>query len=122
MKIIIDTNALMAIAEFKIDIFRELEKLCDFKYNLFIISGTLKELEKIKKEQREKYKRFAKLALALIKFKKVGIIHTGGNVDERLIEYSRQGDLIVTQDLELKKKLTKPYLTIRQKKKVRVVC
>ena len=80
-KIIIDTNALMAIVEFKIDLFSELEKTCDFNYNLFILSGTIDELNKIMDEQRGKYKRAAQLALAILKTKKVEVIKSEGNVD-----------------------------------------
>ena len=117
-KIIIDTNALMAIVEFKIDLFSELEKTCDFNYNLFILSGTIDELNKIMDEQRGKYKRAAQLALAILKTKKVEVIKSEGNVDDKLVECSKNSDIILTQDIALKKRLTKPYLTIRQKRKI----
>jgi len=117
-KIILDTNVLMAITEFKIDIFTELERICDFKYQLFILSGIVKELEKIIAEQRGKYKLAAKLALQILKAKKVEVLESAGNVDDLLTAYSQNGYLIFTQDVELKKRLTKPYFTIRQKKTV----
>lgn len=120
-KIILDTNALMAIAEFKIDLFVELENCCDFKYKLFVLSGTIDELKRIKKNQRGKFKWGAKLALALIKTKNVKIIKERDNVDDILVGYSKKGYLILTQDIGLKRRLTKPYLTIRQKKRVMVV-
>ncbi len=120
-KIILDTNSLMAIAEFKIDLFSELETVCDFSYDLFVLSGTIKELNKIMEEQRQKYKRAAKLALGMIKVKGIKKIVSSGYVDDLLVKHSQQGDLILTQDVELKKRLTKPYLTIRQKKKIIVV-
>jgi len=111
----------MAIAEFKIDLFSELETVCDFSYDLFVLSGTIKELNKIMEEQRQKYKRAAKLALGMIKVKGIKKIVSSGYVDDLLVKHSQQGDLILTQDVELKKRLTKPYLTIRQKKKIIVV-
>ena len=117
-KIILDTNALMAIAEFKIDLFSELESCCDFTYDLYILEGTIKELKKIMEEQRQKFKRAAKLALAIVKAKGIKKIASSNYVDDVLVNYSKKGDLILTQDIELKKRLTKPYLTIRQKKKV----
>ncbi|MBT4805401.1 DNA-binding protein [Candidatus Woesearchaeota archaeon] len=117
-KIILDTNALMAIAEFKIDIFSELERICDFTYDLYILEGTIKELKKIMEEQRQKFKRAAKLALAIVKAKGIKKIASSNYVDDVLVELSKKGDLILTQDIELKKRLTKPYLTIRQKKRV----
>lgn len=117
-KIILDTNALMAIAEFKIDIFSELERICDFTYDLYVLEGTIKELKKIMEEQRQKFKRAAKLALAIVKAKGIKKIASSNYVDDVLVELSKKGDLILTQDIELKKRLTKPYLTIRQKKRV----
>ena len=117
-KIILDTNALMAIAEFKIDLFSELERICDFTYDLYILEGTIKELRKIMEEQRQKFKRAAKLALAIVKAKGIKKIASSNYVDDVLVELSKKGDLILTQDIELKKRLTKPYLTIRQKKRV----
>ena len=117
-KIILDTNALMAIAEFNIDLFSELERVCDFTYDLYILEGTIKELKKIMEEQRQKFKRAAKLALAIVKAKGIKKIASTDYVDDVLVEFSKKGDLVLTQDIELKKRLTKPYLTIRQKKKV----
>ncbi len=120
-KIILDTNAVMAIAEFKIDLFSELENCCDFTYDLFVLDGTIKELKKIMEEQRQKFKRAAKLALAIIKAKGIKKITSSGYVDDVLVELSKKGDLVLTQDVELKKRLAKPYLTIRQKKRVVLV-
>ena len=117
-KIIIDTNALMAINEFKIDIFSELEKTCDFNYEIFVLYGTIDELNKIITEQRGKHKRAAQLALAILKTKKVKKIKSEGNVDDKLVELSAKGYHILTQDIGLKRRLTKPYLTIRQKRRI----
>lgn len=120
-KIIIDTNALLAIAEFKLDIFSALQECCDFLYKTYVLSGTIKELEKIIEEQRGKYKWAAKLSLSLLKAKKVGILKETGYVDDLLVEHSKKGDLVLTQDKELKRRLSKPYFTIRQKKKIIMV-
>ena len=120
-RIIIDTNALMAIAELKIDIFSEIERVADFKYELFVLEGTIRELEAIQRDQKGKYKRAAKLVLDIVKHKKVKKIKQDGNVDDILTDLSQQGDLVVTQDRELKKRLAKPYLTIRQGKTIVMV-
>lgn len=120
-KILLDTNALMAIAELKIDIFQALASCCDFHFKVYVLDGTLEELEKIKLEQRGKYKQAAQLALSLIKAKNIVILKKTGNVDDILAEESKNGSLILTQDIALKQRLTKPYLTIRQQKKIMVV-
>ena len=72
-------------------------------------------------EQRGKYKRAAKLALGIIKAKGIKKIAGEGYVDDLLISFSKQGYLVLTQDINLKKRLTKPYLTIRQKKRIVLV-
>ena len=45
MKIILDTNFLMIPSMFKVDIFSEIERICDFKYELCIVDKTLDEKE-----------------------------------------------------------------------------
>ncbi|MBI2661893.1 hypothetical protein HYX11_00345 [Candidatus Woesearchaeota archaeon] len=117
-QIIIDTNALIAIGEFKIDLFSELHRICDFPYAIAILLGTIEELNRIYQEANGKYKAAAKLALDIIKKKNITIIEEEGYVDNLLVQYSQKGSIILTQDIELKKRLTKPYLTIRQKKTI----
>ena len=117
-KIIVDTNAWMAVADFKIDLFAALEKDCEFSYKVCVLSETINELRKIISDQRGRYKQAALLALGIIEVKKVMVILSAGNVDEALVGLSMKGDLVLTQDIALKKKLKKPYLTIRQKKKI----
>ena len=113
MKIILDTNALMAVGEFGVDVFRQLEH--DL---LYVLSGTIEELEKIQENQKGKHKRNAQVALSLLQRKSVKVLQSSGHVDDVLVEYSTKGYHILTQDLGLKRRLQKPYLTIRQKKRV----
>ena len=124
-KVFLDTNALMAVSEFKLDIFTETMRVMDFKFQFCVLSGTIQELENILLLQRGKFKAAAKLALLLLKKKvkegTVKIIQSKGHVDDVLIKKSHSGSLVLTQDLALKRKLQKPYLTIRQKKKVVLV-
>ena len=120
-KIIIDTNSWILIAEERINILEELHKICDFPYKVFILKGTIAELNKIMEEQRGKFKRAAKLALSLIKALGIKILPSSGYVDDELVKYSKKKEVILTQDKELKERLTKPLLTIRQKKRVILV-
>lgn len=120
-KIILDTNAFMAIAEFKLDIFQELAASYDFPFKIYVLEGTVDELQKIKHERWGKYKQAAQLALSLVKAKRIAILKKKGNVDDLLVEESQQGNLVLTQDIALKQQLTKPYLTIRQQKRVIIV-
>jgi len=120
-QVIIDTNAWMAITEFRLDIFAALERDCDFPYKVAVLQGTIDELRKIISEQRAKFRQAALVALGIIEAKNIKIIPEVGDVDELLVEHSTKGDLILTQDAALKKRLKKPFLTIRQKKKIIVV-
>ena len=117
-QIIIDTNAWMAIVEFKLDIFAALERDCDFLYQIAVLQGTIDELRKIVSEQRAKFRQAALLVLGIIEVKKVRIIPGKGKVDDLLAQHSAAGALVLTQDILLKKRLTRPYLTIRQKKMI----
>ena len=125
-QVLIDTNALIAIAMFKIDIFEEIAQCLDVEYQLCIVQGTLKELEKLKTDSKlsGKDKAAAKLALTILQQKitnnKVTVLVDDPNtdVDTTLANKSKTGALVLTQDKGLKIRLTKPYLTIRQKKKI----
>ncbi|MEK6950783.1 MAG: hypothetical protein AABX13_03605 [Nanoarchaeota archaeon] len=118
--ILIDTNALLAVVEWKIDLMEELKKAYDFPFLIAVVEGTQEELGKIAREGRGKEKRLALLALALLQAKLIPHLPGKGNVDKVLIQYSKKGYLVLTQDRELKKKLMKPYLTIRQKRRILV--
>jgi rRNA-processing protein FCF1 len=124
--IIIDTNAFLAISTFNLDIFEAVDHVCDFPYCLAIVEGTIAELEKIKtdKMQKGKDKLAAKLGLQILKQKiankEITVMKDDStvSVDDNLVFESEQGALVLTQDKGLKDRLTPPYLTIRQKKKI----
>lgn len=120
-KIIVDTNAWMAVYEFNLDLLSALRENLDFSYKLYVLQATIDELKKIISEQRGRFKQAALLSLGLINDKKIEIINEIGNADDLLVAYSKKDYLILTQDVELKKRLKKPYLTIRQKKKILIV-
>lgn len=118
-KIILDTNFLMSIFELKIDIFEEINRIFSSKAELYIVEGTLKELEKFINSPLLSKKQAAKLALKCITLKKIKVLKTGSTmlVDDVLL--SMDGYIIATMDAVLKKELRKKdtnILAIRQKK------
>lgn len=119
-EVILDTNFLMAVSQFKVDIFSEIERISDFKYELCIIDKTVDELESIIENQKGKNKAAAKLALSIIKTKKLKKIKTPeGTVDDLIIKISNKDTIVATQDMELKRKLREkrvPMIVLRQKK------
>lgn len=124
MKIILDTNFLLIPAQFKVDIFSEIDRICLFPYELYIVDKTISELEKIIKEQKGKDKAAAKLALDMLKAKNIDILEseTEKSVDDIIKSVVNKKEFVVaTQDIPLKRALKSkniPIITMRQKKKL----
>lgn len=115
MKIIIlDTNFLLIPAQFKVDIFSEIERICNFKYELAVIDKTLEELQDIATGSRGKDSRAAKVAIKMIQDmtekNKMKILETSKDyskhyADRIIIETAEKNQdvLVATQDRELKR-------------------
>ena len=106
--IILDTNFLIYCAKYKIDLFSEIDRLCHFPYKVVILDKTIEELNKVKPKELNLIKRYIE-KIEVIKSKE-------SYVDEDLIGLSKEGCIVATQDLQLKKKLKGPMIIIRQKK------
>ncbi len=120
-KILLDTNILMAVYQFKVDIFSEFDRICDFGYKLFILDNALEELENIRDKQKGKNKDAAKLGLKLLKLKNVEILKAMGeeNTDKEIVKMAKKGYIVATQDAGLKRALKSnkvQIITLRQKK------
>ncbi|MDP2906673.1 MAG: DNA-binding protein [Nanoarchaeota archaeon] len=114
-RVILDTNFLLAIGQFGIDVFSELERICDFPYKVFVLDKTIGELNKVL-TTGGKDKAAAKLALSLVK-EKVEVIKTSdGYVDDILVQLANEDNLVATQDKELKNRIKTRIITIKQKK------
>ena len=136
-KIIIDTNFLMIPYKFKVDIFSEFERICNFNYKLFIFEQSINELKNIIKKNSGKDKTSAKFALKLIKLKNISTIKSEQwhaservnevnsltrsqvTVDSLILNNLTKDTIIATQDRDLKKELLKKgssVVIMRQKK------
>lgn len=130
-KIILDTNFLVSAVRFKVDIFLELQRICDFKYAIYIVDGTIDELEKLAETGKPKDRAAAKISLELIKKKNIKIIKNitknkrVKNVDLLILNLIKKGNFIVaTQDKELKREIRKkdvPIIVLRQKKYLKLI-
>lgn len=122
--IILDTNFLLIPAQFGIDIFSEIEKICHLKYELCIVDKTVDELDKIINTQKGKSKRAAKLALSLLKAKNLKRIVTTDSekdVDNLILDIisAKKGYIVATLDKELRDKIKEkqvPVICLRSKK------
>lgn len=116
MRIILDTNFLMAIPQFKIDVFSQLRG-----NEIFVLDSVITELKKISKGTG-KNSVAARIALELLKRKDLKILKSKEeDTDLSLLAYSKRGYLIATQDKVLRDKLKKgggKVIYIRQKKYV----
>lgn len=106
----------------KVDIFTELDRVCDFPYELFVIDGTIQELKKVVNEQSGKNKEAAKISLELIKSQNIKIINNTKKdyVDNLILNIAQEkGYFVATQDKDLKSKLKNnnvQRIFLRQKK------
>ena len=126
-KILLDTNFLMICFQFRVDIFTELDRVCNFDFKLFVLDKTIEELEKIVGEQKGKNKEAAKIALKLIAIKKINIIKTKSNrkTDDVIRDIAAKDNYIVaTQDKDLKRRLVNQgnsVIILKQKQKLAVI-
>ncbi|MBM3200586.1 hypothetical protein FJZ53_06625 [Candidatus Woesearchaeota archaeon] len=115
-RIVLDTNFLLAISQFHVDVFSEIRRICDFPYKLYVIDKTIDELGILAKTPSKKAKQAAKLALSLIGGR-VEVLKTGeGYADDILAGMADKDTIIATQDKGLKRKIKSVLITIKQKK------
>lgn len=119
-KVVLDTNFLLIPAQFGVDIFTEIDRICQFPYTLYIIDKTLGELEKIMQNQRGRQKEAAKLTLALVRAKNINTLPSATQtVDDAIVAIAADDVIVATQDIALKQRLKNKaggVITLRQKK------
>ena len=116
-KVIIDTNGLMIPGLFGLDIFSELERL-GFD-TCFVPRASVMELEKIYATGRGKDKAAARIALALLE--RCTIIEKNGFVDDIIMDLADKNTAVLTNDIELKKRLcSKGITTVYLREKTRL--
>ncbi|MBU3905128.1 MAG: hypothetical protein KJ906_03195 [Nanoarchaeota archaeon] len=116
MKVILDTNFLMAVSQFKIDVFEQLRG-----HDIYVINTVVDELKE-QSNGRSKDAKAAQLSLLLIDNKGLKVLRTNEKkADTSLIIYSKRGYVIATQDRELREMVKKAggkSIYIRQRKYV----
>jgi len=116
MRIILDTNFLIDCIRFRLDLKAELRG-----NELFVLDSIIFEIEKVI-ERGTKESKLATLALDFIKRKHLKILKPKEkNTDLALLDYSKKGYAIATQDKVLKNKIKKTggkLIFIRQKRYV----
>ena len=123
-KVILDTNFLLIPAQFRVDIFSEIDRICVFSHVLAVVDRTVDELEHIIESQKGKNKAAAGLALKMLKANRVAILPSKNamfkNVDKIIIEFASSERVVVaTQDYKLRSELRKSgtrTIVLRSKK------
>ena len=111
-KIILDTNFLTIPFQFNIDIFEEIDRVVEGDYELTTVDCVVEELKKLKKA-RGKDAVAAKVALIMIKEKKIKIIKTHEkNVDKTIYKISDKNTIVATNDKNLMQKLKEKNVKI----------
>ena len=115
----------MAVFQFKVDIFSEIERICNFNYRLYVYSRSLAELEKIVNDQKGKNRKAAKLALQLVKAKNIPMLKSVETyADDAILENADNDTIVATLDLDLKRKLLQRGISViilRQKKYLQLI-
>lgn len=105
MKIIYDTNFIMSMIKFKIDLFAELELILDEPHENVILDSVEKELKNLGKGTR-KSSNEAKLSLDFINSDNFHVVKSPkGNVDDVIHSLADKNTLVATNDIELRKRL-----------------
>lgn len=111
----LDTNFLMAMEQFKVDIFGQLEG-----EKLFTVRPVIDELTRMA-DGRSRKARAARIALLFLEKKHVKVLESEKKADDALVDYASQGYAVATQDRKLKARVKRAgakALYIRQKRYV----
>jgi rRNA-processing protein FCF1 len=127
MKVILDTNFILACAKQKIDFESLAEDIFDEPVEWLLPKEVLAELESISKNPKQKGadKDAAVLGFDIAQTINPSIIELGGknpNIDLRIAAYiSGKPITLATLDKGLKNRVTNPILTIRGKKSLELI-
>ncbi|HUH78540.1 MAG TPA: nucleotide-binding protein [Methanoregula sp.] len=125
MKVILDANALMMPAQFRIDLFDELRQLVG-AFEPVVLSGVVHELSGL---SRAKGRDGAAAKCGLALSDRCSVVESGdlrsGSVDEQLVEYAvRNGCLVVTNDRRVRETLLAQgigVISMRGQKKLEIL-
>jgi|SRR5438876_5585201 len=102
-RIVFDTNFLIDLFRFKIDI-EEVKELVGERVEFFVTTSTVNELQKIS-ARSSPVSRFAKIALETISSKFEVIKSEGISFDKEVFEILNDSTVVATNDSELRKRL-----------------
>ncbi|MBI2543136.1 MAG: PIN domain-containing protein [Candidatus Aenigmarchaeota archaeon] len=121
MEIVLDTNFLIDLVKFKIDL-DAIYQIIPEPHSLSTLNSVLSELSQISK-QKTKSGGYAKLALKVIEQNNIKILKFQGSADMLLVQLAKEGMTIATNDTKLRKEiksLGKKTIYLKAKKYVAI--
>jgi len=103
MKLLLDTNFLVDLCRFRIDL-SEIYDLLSEPVELYVLNATLSELEVLSK--KSKHGKYAKLSLELIKNSRITVLNMSGDVDRTILSLDKNF-MVATNDGKLRNQLTR---------------
>jgi rRNA-processing protein FCF1 len=119
-KVILDSNAILMLFEFSIDLRSELTRLLG-KYEVIIPEPIIDELTFLSENGKGKQKMLSKASLKLIKEYKIVKIEAKNPDESVYLLAKKTNGVVVTNDVDLRKKLKKekiPVIFLRAKKRL----
>ena len=125
VEVIVDSNALFAPLQFKIDMFGELERLLNRRFELILLSPVRGELETLAAEGSPKTRRMVNFALKLAeKCRYVEVNSSKKVVDDVIVETAAKWRTpVFTNDSQLRKRLrdiSVPVIYLSQKSRLEI--
>jgi rRNA-processing protein FCF1 len=126
LKVIMDSNAFFVPLQFKIDIFNELDRLLNRRFELILISPVKWELEALAKNASPKMRRDASYALKFAEKCNYIEVDTPASelTDDAIVRIAKEWKAAVfTNDKQLKQRLrviSMPVIYVRQKSRLEI--
>ena len=127
VKIIMDSNALFVPLQFKIDIFEQIDKLLNMRFELILLSPIRRELEKLAKKGSSKMQKNASYALKMAekcKLIELDEKRPDSSPDDSIFQAAREWNSpVFTNDRKLRKRLRDinvPVIYVREKSRLEI--
>ncbi len=126
LKVILDSNALFVPFQFRIDVFSELERLLNRRFELVVLSAVKRELEVLAEKGAPKMRRVASCALKFAERCRFVEVATSFSAltDDVIVEVAAEwGAVVFTNDKLLRRRLrdiSVPVIYVRQNSRLEI--
>ena len=121
MRVVLDTNALMAPVEVGVRLFEELDRLLG-EYEAVVPEAVLRELDRLA-EGNGKEATAASVGADLARRRCVTVAHESAYADDAIVEVGRRAAYAVTSDMPLRRRLLEanvPVICLRDRTKMEI--